>query len=190
MANDAEVDPRLLAFIADLTPIEAESGKWPDGHEFVLSSYFTEAVPPLDLVTSVRAVVVRNGGLLVFDDDVGPHIIPGGRVEAGETPLVTLTRELREEIGCEISGEPALLGFIRVHHAGPKPQGYPYPFPDDLHLMYLVETAGDAMASTTEPLVLGPRFITMDALQALPLLPSERAFLTHPALKGSLGETM
>jgi 8-oxo-dGTP pyrophosphatase MutT (NUDIX family) len=178
-----DIDPRLSLFLRSRTPVAVEHVTWPDGHEFQLESYFTSVMPPFELITSVRAIVVRDGGVLVFDDDVGPHVIPGGRVEPGESALVTLRRELREEIGCEISGDALLMGFIRFHHLGAEPPGYGYPYPDDLHLMYVVETSSDPRAGTEEKLVLAPRFVPLDAAATLALPVSERAFLDHPLLR-------
>ena len=60
----------------------------------------------------VGAVIIRDG--LVLCAQRGPHgslpglwEFPGGKVEAGESPVAALEREIAEELGCtvEIGGE-------------------------------------------------------------------------------------
>jgi hypothetical protein len=77
----SKTDPRLASFLEGMSPVVVELARWPSGDEYELISYFTPLMPPVDLVMSVRGVVVRDRSVLVYDDDVGPHIIPGGRVE-------------------------------------------------------------------------------------------------------------
>ncbi len=131
-----KTDARIVAFLAGRSPITTERETWPDGTELELSAYVTQAMPPMDLVASKRAVVVRDGAVVVFEDDRSSHVIPGGQREAGEPALVALARELKEEIGCEISGAAEPLGFIRLRRVRPVPEEYPYP-PDFLNLIYL-----------------------------------------------------
>lgn len=66
-------------------------------------------------ITTVSAVVVFNGKLLLLQRDDNPEIkdpgcwqLPGGGVEDGETPDEAIKRELQEEI----SVIPASLRFL------------------------------------------------------------------------------
>ncbi len=64
----------------------------------------------LDIVTAVirdadgRLLLVRKRGTTIF-------MKPGGKRDAGEDDLTTLTRELREELGCQLVSA-ALLGHF------------------------------------------------------------------------------
>lgn len=64
----------------------------------------------LDIVTAVirdadgRLLLVRKRGTAIF-------MKPGGKRDAGEDDLTTLTRELREELGCQLV-YAALLGHF------------------------------------------------------------------------------
>ena len=80
-------------------------------------------------MSSVRALVFRDESILLMHNVDGPHIIPGGRVESGESHLDALRRELIEEAGVEITGVRP-LGFMHLRHETPKPPNYPYLYPD------------------------------------------------------------
>ena len=54
-----------------------------------------------------RALLVRKRGTQAF-------MQAGGKIGAGELPVGALTRELREELGCEISSAPRPLGSFRA----------------------------------------------------------------------------
>lgn len=73
---------------------------------------------------AVRAVV-RDGSLLlmIYSPVAGDYKFPGGGIEAGETALEALARELEEEAGFFLAGQPRLIGrtFERMRA---KDEGY------------------------------------------------------------------
>jgi 8-oxo-dGTP pyrophosphatase MutT (NUDIX family) len=65
----------------------------------------------------VRAVVIDNEGkvLLVRHSYAPGWILPGGGVERGETAYDAVRREVQEEAGIVIEGEPSLHGIFANH---------------------------------------------------------------------------
>jgi 8-oxo-dGTP diphosphatase len=70
-------------------------------------------------VLVAAAVLVEEGRVLLTQRKRGTHLagaweFPGGKVEPGEDPRAALVRELREEIGVEVSvGDPVEVTFHR-----------------------------------------------------------------------------
>lgn len=92
-------------------------------------------VPP-DLVTSVRAVVLRERAVLLLRNRDGvAHVVPGGRCAPGESLLATLHREVREETGWTIA-RCVPIGSLQHRHLGPRPAGYAYPYPEFWQALY------------------------------------------------------
>ena len=93
---------------------------WPEVQ--VWASY-TERLPPEELVQSVHVVAIDAAGrVCVCQDDQGNVFLPGGTREAGEPILDCAVRELREEAGLTVCGNPLWFG---VHMAeGYKPAPY------------------------------------------------------------------
>ena len=174
-----EVDALLAAYLRGRTPAATERVVWPlTGGEFDFSAYLTPDPPPLGLVVSSRAILVRDGLVLAFDSETGTtHVIPGGRREPGESLEATLTREIREEVGCEIAPGPRPLGFIQLHNRLARRDGSPYPHPDSLWVVY----AATALPGGTSPIgdewVRDPRFVDVGTLSGLNVSPVELVFV-------------
>jgi ADP-ribose pyrophosphatase YjhB (NUDIX family) len=174
------VEPALTTFLCDLEPAARERVIWPSAAEFEITSYLTRREPPITLLTSVRAVVRRGDGVLVFDDERGEcHILPGGRLERQESMLGALDRELAEETGCAITNEPRLIGVLHFHRLNALPQDSPYfgSSPDFLQAVFAVTTVSDPIEPVNDPWVLRPRFVPVRDIDRVPLHAVERAFL-------------
>ncbi len=169
----------LAEFLGSLTPAASEDWHWPTiGQDFHVVGYLTIADPPLDLVVSVRAVARRGGEVFVFESEGMTHAIPGGRREPGESPDAALAREIREETGCAIVGQPRRLGILHLHNLSPQRHDpkYKYPYPDTLQWVFVAEVAGDA-APSDDPFVDNGRFVPMDEARTLLGSPAERLFV-------------
>src|SRR6186997_853861 len=95
------MDQELAAFLASYTPSIEQRVIWGDMH-FEVKSYLCADLPPLAFITSIRSVLFHNEQVLVVRDPTSHHILPGGRVETGESLTDTLRRELLEETGWAI----------------------------------------------------------------------------------------
>jgi ADP-ribose pyrophosphatase YjhB (NUDIX family) len=112
-----------------------------------LAALFTR---PLTL--GVRGAVIKDGKyiLLVRHGYVAGWHLPGGGVESGESALVALKRELKEEAAIDVTSPPSLRA---VHHNGRR----------DHVLLYLVDafTAGTRLPNWE---IREARFFPVDAL--------------------------
>lgn len=67
----------------------------------------------------VGAVILRDGQVLCAQRGAGSQAglweFPGGKVEAGESPLSALSRELTEELGCTISVGPLVTTTVHEY---------------------------------------------------------------------------
>jgi 8-oxo-dGTP pyrophosphatase MutT (NUDIX family) len=128
-------------------------------------------------VTSVRAVVLRDGSVLVQQDRDSRHVLPGGRREGKESLEATLRREVGEETGWSL-GEVEPLGFTHFLHLDLKQPAYTYPHPDFFQLVYVA----DAIEYSPETRLddgyeVGSEFLSAAAVRHLPLTQIERTYL-------------
>ena len=142
----------------------------------VLSCFLTDKQPPLELIVSVRAVLTGQDGMVFVFEDQGLHVLPGGRREKSEPVLEALIREISEEVGCAIVGEPRRLGFFELRNDGPRPEGHPYPYPRNYHVVFKA-TAGPVTRAPVDPNVHDGRFVSRDQALAMDTPWAERVFL-------------
>ena len=177
------MDQVLKEFLNGRTPLAEEEMDWSGGGLALVQTRYTygleeSASPPVELVTSVRALVTRGTDLMVIRDPEGEHIVPGGRIDEGEGLLEALRRELLEETGWTVRGDPALIGLFHYHIRSPKPAGYAYPYPDFLQLLYKAEADRHIPeAMEVGGYELGAEFRSRKEVLDLPLSVGEAALL-------------
>lgn len=108
--------------------------------------------------------LLRRDGKVLLQRKRGDSVwaLPGGRVEAGETPEVALAREFREELGWEVRTGPRLweIENVFIHHGIEVQQ----------HEAYF-EVACDAEALTLMDKSLEFRWVAQDELMTLDIRP-------------------
>jgi ADP-ribose pyrophosphatase YjhB (NUDIX family) len=170
------MQPDLQTFLASLQPTTTEVVRW-DTLELRVYSYLTTLKPPIALITSVRAIVLRANEILTVRDPTSVHIMPGGRCESGETWEQTVSREVIEETGWALDNLD-YIGFNHYHHLTPRPADYPYPYPDFLQVIYHANaTIYQPEARESNGYELESDFYPLAQRESLRLKPNEFAFL-------------
>ncbi len=140
-------------------------------------AYLGQGAVPLAYVTSVRSLVFRADTLLVMRNHDSTHIVPGGRREKGEHLEDTVRREVLEEAGWTIHS-PAVLGFMHFHHLAPKPEGYVFPYPDFLQVVYMAQAeAYSPDTKLPDDYEIEATYLPLAAVHSLPLTVSEQVYL-------------
>lgn len=95
-----------------------------------------DRLPPRELITSALALAFHEGEFLMTKLHDRGWDIPGGHIEAGETPEETMRREVMEEAMVTL-GSVQLLGYQQIRLLGDVPMDYRYPHPDSYQTFYL-----------------------------------------------------
>lgn len=95
-----------------------------------------DETPPNSLITSALALAFDGQRILMTNLQQRGWDIPGGHLEANETPEEAMRREVLEESGAVLD-EVRLLGYQRIRLLGVIPSGYRYPYPDSYQVIYI-----------------------------------------------------
>ena len=166
----------LAAFLAKYSLGTEELVHW-DDLRLRVTSYLATDPPPIEFVTSVRAIVLKDSSVMLVRAPDGTHILPGGRREAGEALIDTLMREVLEETGWTIE-QLQLIGVKHYHHLTPMPLDYLYPYPDFLQMIYRARAQQYLPeAREIDGYELETKFIPVAEALRLPLTPSDQMWL-------------
>ena len=140
-----DVHPALAAVVAaEGRPSAEHETAWLDGAmPLRISAYIgAEHTPrlPLELISSIRCIVRVGDEYLLCENRSSRHPWPGGRRIAGETFAETAAREVHEETGWLLDKDSLRpLGWLRLRHLGPEPEGNEGSYPDFLQLVFVGE---------------------------------------------------
>ncbi|MFF7458089.1 NUDIX domain-containing protein [Kitasatospora sp. NPDC008115] len=112
---------------------------------------FSTVLPPDELVTNIHLVGFTDGGRVVLCRDDRDHwFLPGGTRENGESVDSCLVRELREEAGARLLGEPVWLGAHRCVTDDPVPYRPWQPHPEKAWLWGWAEVTVDSVPTNPD----------------------------------------
>lgn len=116
------------------------------------------------MIAVVGAVLIENGRILAAQRPDGARLgglweFPGGKVEPDESPKEALVREIREELGCEVSVGDALATTEHRYDFGTI----------SLQTFYCRLLTGTPMASEHQAL----RWLTVDEFASVTWAPAD-----------------
>ena len=124
------------------------------------------------LIVAACALIDADGRVLIAERPAGKPMagvweFPGGKIEAGERPEVTLIRELKEELGIDVR-EPCLAPLTFASHAYP-----------DFHLLMPLYVCrrweGTVVAKEGQQL----KWVRPNKLRDYPMPPADEPLVAH-----------
>ena len=104
-----------------------------------ITAYLSDTMAPEKYISSARSIVFKENSVLVVSQENGhQYILPGGRLEQGESPLQALHREILEETGWTIN-DLKHIACMHLNYLFSKPDGFKYPYPDSIWPIYISE---------------------------------------------------
>lgn len=108
----------------------------PNRVRWILSNELPTDAP----ITAAYVLAQQEGKVLIARHRERGWDIPGGHVEANESPEAAALREAFEETGATVQNL-RLLAYQKIEILGPRPENYAYPYPLSYQALYVGEIA-------------------------------------------------
>jgi 8-oxo-dGTP diphosphatase len=139
--------PELASPPEDRYPALFAPQRWEWGG---IDAQFALALPPDDLITNIHLIGFIDDQVVLCEDDRGYWFLPGGTREPAESVHDCLVRELREEAGARLVGEPLWIGAHRAVTDRPRPYRPWQPHPEKAWLWGWAEVELDSAPTNPE----------------------------------------
>lgn len=142
-------------------------------------------LPPLRLISTAFVLAFAGERLLQTRLVRRGWDLPGGHLEAGETPEAAARREVYEETGARL-GQLYLLGYQRLRVYAPPPHPYRHPYPESYQVFFQAQlTVLDTLLPDSE--THGAGLFTPEEAQTLPWVQAHPR-LYQAALSAATGQ--
>lgn len=170
------MDDGLEKFLSPLTAFEEETQIWPPLGTMRIRCYLTDKMPPVRYVSSARAVVINGDRVLLVQDRDGVHIIPGGKLEPGESPEEAMRREVIEETGWSLVFCTP-IGVLHFTHVRPMSEGQGTQ-PDFLQVVYAgIPGKYHPELREIDGYEIGAEFVSIDQVRQMTLGTGQKTYI-------------
>ena len=160
------LNQELESFLSELSPACIERVSWRGGQiELANQVYLTDRPSLPTLTSSGRCIVVSRGKVLLMSNPTDTHILPGGRIEPGETIPEATRREVLEETGLHLDALQQ-VGVLVYRHITPKPPVYRYPYPVFLNTIFVAEAINPVNLLVNDTYELAGEFLPFDEAES------------------------